>query len=71
MMLCPGIRGKSRRAVFGSVDSGIGEVPFNERDSGNPVRYDGNDGEHKQVWIFLHVGGDFEISDTLCQGDQL
>ena len=46
-MLGPGIQGKSCRAVFGSVNSGIGEVPFNERDSGNPVRYDANDGEHK------------------------
>ena len=59
VMLCPGIRGKSRRAVFGSVDSGIGEVPFNERDSGNPVRYDWNDGKHKQVWICFACGRRF------------
>ena len=25
----------------------------------------------KQVWIFLDVGGEFEIGDTSCQGDQL
>ena len=38
------------------MKSRIGEVAFNERDSGNPVRYDGNDGEHKQVWICFACG---------------
>ena len=51
-MLGPGIQGKSRRAVFGSVNSGIGEVPFNEHGSGNPVRYDGNDGEQAGLDFF-------------------